>query len=194
MTAIKIEIRDEGVMAAFNRLIAAGEDPSPVMRLIGERLAESTKERFERSVSPSGQPWKPLAKSTYAQLIAGSKRNVTKKGRLSALGAERVMGRKPLVKSGILADTITYQLEGQNSVLIGTPMEYGFVHQFGGAKTYTIVPRIKKALWWPGADHPLKKTVHPPLPARPFLGVSAEDESTIEGILREAINGAWGGR
>jgi phage gpG-like protein len=42
-------------------------------------------------------------------------------------------------------------LVGSNSVVIGTPTEYGFVHQLGGEKTYTIAPKTKQALAWPGA-------------------------------------------
>jgi phage gpG-like protein len=192
MANIKIEIDDQDVMAAFNRLIAAGEDLSPVMRLIGERLAESTRMRFEQSMDPEGRPWKPLAQSTIEGMVASRKSNLTKGGKLSARGVERVAGRKPLIgKTRALSTTIGYQLEGPNSVLIGTPMAYGFVHQFGGEKTYTILPRNKQALAWPGGGHPVKKVVHPPLPARPFLGVSAEDRNVIAEILRDAVNGAW---
>lgn len=194
MANIKIEIDDQAVMAAFNRLLAAGEDPSQTLRWIGERLAESTRQRFERSVDPEGRPWKPLARGTYEGLVAGAKGNVTKGGKLSARGAERVAGRKPLIgETRALSTTINYQLEGSNAVLIGTPMEYGFVHQFGGKKTYTILPKHKQALAWPGGAHPVKKVVHPPLPARPFLGVSNEDREQITQILRDAINGAWRG-
>ena len=195
MATIKIEIQDQAVMAAFNRLIAAGDDISPIMRLIGERMAESTKQRFSDSRAPDGSPWQPLARSTYEGMVAGRKSNVTaKRGKLSALGAARVMGRKPLIgETGALSTTINYQLEGRNAVMIGTPMEYGFVHQFGGKKTYTIMPKNKQALAWPGGAHPVKKVVHPPLPKRAFLGVSADDSEQITQILRDAINGAWRG-
>jgi phage virion morphogenesis protein len=195
MASIKIEIDDQAVMPAFNRLLAAGDDPSPIMRLIGEGMAESTRMRFEQSRAPDGTPWKPLAQSTYEGLVAGRKSNLQKKsGRLSALGAQRVAGRKPLIgETRMLSTTIGYQLEGSNAVVIGTPMEYGFVHQLGGKKTYTILPKNKQALAWPGGAHPVKKVVHPPLPARPFLGVSVEDRDEITQILRDAITGAWRG-
>lgn len=190
MAKIQIQIDDQGAVTALNRLAAAGEDLSPVMRMIGEQLAESTKQRFAQSRDPDGNPWKPLARSTY-EGIAGGK-NLDKRGRLNARGTAAISGRKPLIgETGALSTTISYQLQGRDSVLIGTPMAYGFVHQFGGQRTYTIVPRGKRALAWPGGGHPVKKVVHPPLPARPFLGVSREDRDTIAAIVREMIERNW---
>ena len=62
MAHFEIKVEDQGVRAALNRLLAAGEDLSPALRLIGERLAESTTQRFADSRAPDGAPWKPLAR------------------------------------------------------------------------------------------------------------------------------------
>lgn len=42
-----------------------------------------------------------------------------------------------------------------------------FVHQ--GTRPYTIRPRNKKALYWEGALHPVKKVSHPGIKANPFV-------------------------
>lgn len=42
-----------------------------------------------------------------------------------------------------------------------------FVHE--GTNPYTIRPRLKKALWWPGALHPVKKVRHPGIKANKFV-------------------------
>lgn len=38
-----------------------------------------------------------------------------------------------------------------------------------GLPAMTIVPRFKQALYWPGADHPVKKVNLPVRPPQPFL-------------------------
>ncbi len=38
-----------------------------------------------------------------------------------------------------------------------------------GTKPHVIVPKNKKALYWPGAAHPVKKVSHPGTPPYPFL-------------------------
>ena len=60
-----------------------------------------------------------------------------------------------------------------------------------GTKPYEIRAKNGKALYWPGMqtrsgkdgqDGPafVAKVNHPGLPARPFMGLSAEDEQSIE--------------
>lgn len=38
-----------------------------------------------------------------------------------------------------------------------------------GTEPHVIEPRTKRALWWPGAHHPVKKVQHPGTPAQPFM-------------------------
>lgn len=38
-----------------------------------------------------------------------------------------------------------------------------------GTTSHTITPRIKKALWWEGAKHPMSIVRHPGTRPRPFL-------------------------
>jgi phage virion morphogenesis protein len=89
---------------------------------------------------------------------------------LSTLLGEKE-GDRPLTDKGTLGNTINYQLLGNDGVQIGSPMEYAAMMQFGGTKAE--FPH----LW---GD----------IPARPFLGVSAENESHIVDILRRHLESA----
>jgi phage virion morphogenesis protein len=64
---------------------------------------------------------------------------------------------------GTLADMLSYQISG-NQLMFGSNMEYAATHQFGRDKAN--------------------------IPARPFLGVSGEDETEIIDILRSHLSGA----
>ncbi len=64
MTAFRIDVEmDDNVSAALERLIAAGQDMSPVMREIAEILYDQTMENFEQEGRPE---WQVLAPSTIA--------------------------------------------------------------------------------------------------------------------------------
>lgn len=69
--------------------------------------------------------------------------------------------RPPLVVSGSLRDTIESQKKGSWEVLVGATKEYAAVHQYGFKKRN--------------------------IPARPFLGVSLDDEADLAAITRDFI-------
>ena len=84
---------------------------------------------------------------------------------------ERKGRNQPLTDLGTLGNTINYQLLGNDAVQIGSPLEYAAMQQFGGTKA---------EFPWLWGD----------IPARPFLGVSAEDESHVVDILRRHLESA----
>lgn len=75
---------------------------------------------------------------------------------------------KILTESGSLADTLNFQIVG-NELLVGSNLEYAAMMQFGGTTS-------------PKSMFPNKE-----IPARPFLGVSDDDEEEILMILREHL-------
>lgn len=106
---IKIDLNDVEVIAAFNRLLAAGGNLKPVYQDIGEHLVDATKRRFSDGVAPDDARWAELSPITIAR-----------KGHA-----------KPLIgESRRLGVEISYQLIG-NGVEIGSPMEYAATQQFG---------------------------------------------------------------
>lgn len=153
----KITVQDGDVVGALSRLIAAAGDVSGALKNVGEDLQRTTKERIRKEVSPDGTPFEPL-NFAYA--------SVEKKGPGILRGENGENG-------GLSA--IVYQLgsDGQ-SVEVGNNVVYGAIHQFGGV----IRPKSASALVFSLGG----RTVHADsveIPARPYLGVSAEDRENI---------------
>ncbi|MDR1889045.1 MAG: phage virion morphogenesis protein [Zoogloeaceae bacterium] len=154
----------------------------PAMLEIGESLAESTRRRFETSTAPDGTSWAPLAEGTvlarYQKMMGGlGKRHYKKDGSLNkkgeAAGARiQSASMKPLVDTGQLADSIRYQpIDGGAGVEVGTnrfgsAWEGGAaIHQFGSEKAH--------------------------IPARPFFGLSTDDETTVLDILQSFLEDSF---
>jgi hypothetical protein len=55
---------------------------------------------------------------------------------------------------------------------VGSSLEYAdFVER--GTDPHEIRPRLKRALWWPGAAHPVRRVQHPGTRAQPHLRPAA---------------------
>lgn len=72
-------------------------------------------------------------------------------------------------KTGTLAKSITYKMQGDFSAKVGTNVTYAAIHEFGG----TIVPKQAKALVFKIKDQWVmtQKVV---MPARPYLAPSID--------------------
>lgn len=167
-----IKVTDRQVLEALHGLVKRGQNLEPAMREIGEDITESTKRRFATATDPDGTPWAPNSTETtiprYLGAFGGSHK---KDGTLSKSGAARSAAKKPLTgETKALQTTINYQLDGPNSVRIGSPMVYAAMQQFGGTKAE--FPH----LW---AD----------IPARPFLGISEADKTNILDIVGSYLMG-----
>lgn len=106
MVAIRIDVDAADLQAGLARLIAAGQDLTPVMDEIGDIVVAATLGRFERGQAPDGSAWKP------------SQRALTE-------------GGKTLVKDEFLRNSIVSR-SGPNQVEVGTNIIYARIHQFGG--------------------------------------------------------------
>jgi len=164
---IAIEIDNRAVLDALNDLAGRVSNLRPAMAEIGERLTETTQDRFNTSTGPDGQRWAPNSQATILDYLGGKSGSYQKKsGKLSAKGAGHAMNKRPLVDSGLLRDNIHWQ-QIDNGVSIGTDRfaddwdEGAAVHQFGSKNGK--------------------------IPARPFLGISDEDERTILDIVGEYL-------
>lgn len=162
--AFTIRLETPAVLARLNEIARQFDDLSPAMRGIGELVAESTKQRFSTSTAPDGQKWEPNALATVLGRLAEiSGAYSAKTGRMTKKGASAFIAKKPLVATGVLQDTIRYQLAGRNSVEIGTNRFAG--EWEGGAAVHQFGSKNGK------------------IPARPFLGLSASDEAEVLAIL-----------
>jgi len=172
---ITVEINDAKVRALLTKLARRGANPRPILLAIGEELTDSTLKRFESSTAPDGSRWAPNSPVTLA----------------------RKKGAKPLIGEGkALSTRINYRVT-DNAVMIGSPMKYAAVQQFGAKMgefgRYYQLFRLK----YGEKDfrrYAGMKTGHPipwgNIPARPFLGVSTDDRKTIEAIIRGHLVGS----
>ncbi|MBS4049956.1 MAG: phage virion morphogenesis protein [Methylomonas sp.] len=101
-----------------------------------------------------------LTESTKKRFSAGVGPDGTRWAENSDVTIERKGRNKPLVAEGSLSESIAPQLIGDNILEVGSALEYAAMQQFGGTKAE--FPH----LW---GD----------IPARPFLGLSSDDESEI---------------
>ncbi|GHT94093.1 virion morphogenesis protein [Betaproteobacteria bacterium] len=166
----------------IERLMRLSQAMSPtglrtVLDQIGHDLTESTKRRFSTSTAPDGTPWAPNSNAAMASYLGTAKSNYKKDGTLSKRGEKRQAGKRPLVALGTLARSITWQLVPEG-VEIGSPMIYAGTHQFGAKQGQYGRDRRNHPLPW--GD----------IPARPFLGLSADDESTITTLIDTHLNDA----
>jgi phage virion morphogenesis protein len=157
-------------ISAVQKLLAkaalSSEDRARLLGGIGVEMEAQTQERFDTQQSPEGASWKALAQKTLDYYAS--------KGLLGA--------RSILVGEGYLRDSITSEVTGGAwAVLVGATMEYAAVHQFGAE----IKPKSAKALFVPGYGYLMKATI----PARPYLGVSADDTKAIESAVAAFLAG-----
>jgi len=157
--SISITIADAAVRRAFARLSRMMDNTTPVMSAIGTELVASTTLRFVTQTDPEGAAWATL-NTEYAK----GKRNA-----------------RILTESGRLRDSIT-KVASANEVRVGTNVIYGAIHQFGG----TIQPKSASHLFFRmGGNLIVADKVT--LPARPYLGISADDETAIAEIVFDFI-------
>lgn len=147
---IQIIVLTKEAEQALSRLSDSVTDMKPALKAIGESLTESTKQRFMDSKGPDGVKWPPNKPSTLA----------------------RKKSRKPLIgESLMLSEQIHYQILDNDTLIVGSSMEYAAMQQFGGTKAE--LPH----LW---GD----------IPARPFLGISDEDQAMIAETIRDHLDDA----
>ena len=161
-----IEIRfefDGDLSAAIGRVIAAGNDLTPVMREIATHLEATSALSFEREASPAGVPWKP------------SQRVIEEGGQTLTLTTDL----RTSITSGYGRDFAEAGPERSFGAAV-----YAAIHQFGGI----IVPRFKQALAFGGRV--LARVV---MPARPYVGFRPDDPATFAEMLRGHFREAWSG-
>lgn len=147
---------------------------------IAEYLHQSTDARARRQVGPDGTPWAPLSARTLA----------------------RKKGKKILRESGALLDTLRHQVSG-DELQFGTDRPYGAIHQFGGTIEHAarsqqvyfkekggvvgnrfVKKRQSNFSQW--VTHGERSTQ---MPARPYLGLSSEDETEVLEIVSSYLKG-----
>lgn len=111
---IEIQVNNQAVLAAFNRLLHLGQDMSPVMHAIGKELETRISDRFETKTDPNGKAWTPWQPATL--------KSYPKDG-----------NKKLLDRRGDMLASLNYQADS-HSVQIGFGQPYAAFHEFGTQK------------------------------------------------------------
>ncbi len=167
-----IEITEDEITTALNRLSRALTDMSPVMNSIGEQMEYQTEQRFEEGVSPDGSKWVPKSPTTIEAY--------TRRG----LGVDF----RPLFgpnADGLPLRKSFFRNYGADYVEIGTNKVQAAVMQFGATAGQfgAFIGKDKR-----GRDH-FHSIPWGNIPARPFLGASEQDKSNIIDTVAEWLEG-----
>lgn len=160
MSSINLNVEGDvqRLMKRLGRI--AGVDKAGINNAIAEGLRTSTIERFQAEKSPEGKKWKQSIRA-------------------------REEGGKTLIKSAALRSSIRSEASAEG-LAVGTNDIRAATHQFGD--TRIIKAKRKKALRFRvNGRWVSKKEVKVTIPARPFLGVSEEDEEEIKKLLSQAL-------
>lgn len=137
----------------LNNLVGEIRRPKTTLRAIGAHLVSRVQLTFRDQRTPWGQPWAPLSALTLERRAAPrySGTIYTKRGKVKKRAARFMAAARILEDTGLLKNSITYQLE-ETAVVVGTNKIQAGMLQYGTRKR-----QFKgKAPW---GD----------VPARPFL-------------------------
>ncbi|MFN7004093.1 MAG: phage virion morphogenesis protein [Roseinatronobacter sp.] len=159
-----VKVDDSQIATLFDQLRERLGDMTPVMQDIGELMITSTKQRFVAGQGPDGTAWEPKSDATIAAYTA---RGDTPDFR-------------PLFgPSKRLSNEISYRVGPDGtSVEWGSSLIYAAVQQFGAAKGAFGEDARGSSIPWGN------------IPARPFLGLSSDDESNLKAVLVEWLQSA----
>ncbi len=151
---IELDVNTDTAAAALDFVSArlSPEGRKLLLSDIGEYLLRSTRDRGVDQVDPDGNRWRALEPS-YARWKKKKRPGV------------------PILKfdNHMLGDQLSWQLDGDAAVLVGTNAIYGAIHQFGS------------------------RDPHRGIPARPWLGISDQDADEIVQLTQDHIRAALSG-
>lgn len=169
MTGIKItvEFSQDDARAGLRALLERLEDRLPFYKNVGDTMLRSANQNFDHERAPDGASWQKLKRST---IRARERRKQTPISILRAAGH---------LKTSLNAEASADQVE------VGSVAEYAAAHQLGAviqkaAGTRWMAGRrfARRDKFPDGAEKPIR--AHQiTIPARPFLGLSADDEDRI---------------
>lgn len=176
-----IELSDRSGLDYLRGFVDRGQNLRPLLLEIGEDLAESTKARFATATDPDGAAWAPnstLTLARYSSLFARKK-----DGSLTKRSEAKLASKKPGTgETGALKTTINFQLPGDDSVSIGSPMIYAGTFQYGaqsGEYGFGMFATRNGSFPIPWGN----------IPARRFLGLSSADRVNVAELIRSYMAG-----
>ena len=178
-THITITVDDAQARAMLERLGEPGTQD--LMPRLGEYLQASTQKRFKSQTAPDGPAWTPL-QPRYAR-------------------RKKYAKDKVLTLRGYLRSGIRYQVTGAAEVEVGSNTKYAAIHQLGGSIDQNAQSRkmryrsVAGRVLFAGRKHKRGVTerwvtrgaYQVNIPARPFLGISAEGDKEIRSIILDWV-------
>jgi len=178
-TYIAITVDDAQAQAMLARLGEPGTDD--LMPRLGEYLQASTEKRFKTQTAPDGTAWAPL-QPRYAR-------------------RKKYAKDKILTLRGYLRGGIHYQVTGAAEVEVGSNTKYAAIHQLGGSIDQNAQSRkvryrsVAGRVLFAGKKHKRGVTerwvtrgaYQVNIPARPFLGISDDDDKEIRSIILDWV-------
>jgi len=162
----ELRIETEGTRAIEQRmaqLIVRFEDLTPLTEAMGVYLESATIDRFDTETAPDGNRWEQSIRA-------------------------REEGGKTLTDSAQLRSSITSEADA-SSTAVGTNKIYAGVHQDGATITAKSSPRLTFQL--PGGLG-FRSVESVEVPARPFLGLSRDDEIELHALAEDFARDAGG--
>lgn len=166
---ITVEINSDAITRALSRAFDTLSDTTPIMQDIGSYLRSSTVDRFKSGVGPDGSAWAPNSPVTLAR----------KKDTRPLFGESNRLNNE-------------FGLEaGSDYAEVSSVLPYAAVQQFGAAQGQfgALMGRTQKTDKVKSHDF-LMLMPWGNIPARPFFGISAEDEANILDTISEALGAA----
>ncbi len=192
---IDARYEDAEITRLFQQITDRGRNPRPLLADWGERLKNSVR----RTITEGGRParFAPLKPVSARDWLFSKKSYWTKGGSLTAAGQARAENRTPLNTGnpGGLLNSINWRIVPEG-LAVGSDKPYAAIQHLGGTVHIPdIWPKVKQALMWPGALHPMPMAhAHDvTIPARSYLVIQDEDweymrQSALGYLLGE---GAW---
>jgi len=174
--SITAELGTAEATARLQDIIDRMSNRRPFFESVGSRLIKSASDNFQAESAPDGAAWTPLQASTMRSRKA--------KGQLPLT---ILRSNSPGKSGSSLAGSIVAQ-STDSELRVGSDVIYAAIHQLGGsisraAGSRTMVGRRFAKAGSSGGRQVATKAYTITIPARPFLGMSPEDEI---GILESA--------
>jgi phage virion morphogenesis protein len=149
----------EPLQAAFARMEALGQRPRPIWEAIGQYGESSTRLRFKKQTDPEGRRWVP------------------------SIRAQASGPGQTLIHKARLFRSISHRADN-NGAEWGTNVIHAGVHQFGAVIKAKSAGALRFRM--PGGGFVTVKKVT--IPARPYLGVNADDGREIQALSHDAVD------
>ena len=190
MAKVRIEGRARKMRDQLN-------DPTPILKKIGALLVADSQQSFKaQRLGKIG--WRPRTVPNVAGVLQdfATGRKTPK--------ARRFDERPALSDTGALARSISFEVQGTKSVVVGSRLSYAKVHQEGGvSRTARITKEVqnrlsdwlasasgkrwKGTLGWLANEKQRGKTLSIRIPRRPFLGLTIQTRRYIKKAIGVAV-------